>query len=241
MRRDNDWVSAPADYEQLVRWYKTYLMNFLGQHGIRDDEREDVFQSILEVALKKGILEQFNPDAVFVYQGKEHKANFKGFITSFFKSYLPGWLDRQTKRQRREALICDTPVSVGADSGNPSTGAPWVELYGPSSPDASEQVIGEDVAATFRRYLENLPTRHAGDQLDMVAFLDYRLGQVERDGKVSNREVEAHFGRSHTCVNGWTWRLRAAFSDWSGTPLPAKKGSAPRRPVPPPPTCPPQH
>lgn len=224
MLRDNDWVSAPKDYEELVRWYKPYLINFLGQQGIVEDEREDVFMSILEKAMLKDVLAQFDPTLTFNYAGKTHQANFKGFITSFFKSYVPGWLVRQTNRARREALICDAPVGTDLNNGT----AAWVELHGPIEEDFVEDVIADDVAESFRQHLRDLPAKSSGDKLDMLQFFDYRLAQVRKDGRVSNRDVEVHFGRSHTCVNSWTWRLRQEFCQWSGMKLPAKKPCPPR-------------
>lgn len=227
MQRENDWVSAPKDYEELVRWYKPYLINFLGQQGIVEGEREDVFMSILEKAMIKDVLAQFDPTRTFDYGGKQHQANFKGFITSFFKSYIPGWLVRQTNRAKREALICDAPLNSGnAEAGY--GGDTWVSLNGPVESDFVEDVIAEAATNGFREYLRELPVKSTGDKLDMLAFFDYRLSQVQSNGKVSNRDVEVYFGRSHTCVNSWTWRLRQEFCNWSGMALPAKKPCPPR-------------
>ncbi len=223
-----DWVSAPADYEELVRRYKTYLINFLRQQGIVEGDREDVFMSILEKAITRDILAQFNPDLTFQHGGTTHRANFKGFITSFFKSYVPGWLVRQNNRLRREPLLCDGAASGAADEGDQSR---WIDWHGPVDHDENlGGVEADDLARRFRQHLAGLPPRKGGssDQLDMLAFFDFRLNEVERTGRVANKDVEQHFGKSHTCVNSWTWRLRQEYCDWAGIPLPAKKSCPPR-------------
>lgn len=220
-----DYRSAPQNYAQVFQIYYRYIVNLVHQHGITDDNKEDVASDILTRFQERDSLAGYDPNLMFEYQGEMRPARFKNYITKFALKYVRGHLDRQRKLTRREIQICDMPVTGPSRSG--AEAQSWADAYATPTESHEESVIDMVMEETLwlglRGYLATVPRRSAFDRCDLVALFDVYRRQIREQGFSNIKTLSVEFGVSSTAMHGWVWWMRENIADYLGEPVPPRR------------------
>lgn len=195
-----DEVRAPADYDELHRYYFGYMVQFVKHQGIEPQSAEDVASEIMFRLIATDILSQFDAGMTFERGGEVKTARFKSFLNSKLIAYVKHHRERQTVRRTREPVICDTPV------GEDDT---WIQVFGPSMSDDYAYLEEQELVASIRSYLVTVKPRSSKDICDLPKLFDAVVAQVRLTGRVSTPELQELFGISATATHAWLKRLRA--------------------------------
>lgn len=232
-----DHMSAPKNYAELFQKYYPYVVNLVAKLGITDDNKEDVASEILTRFMERGFLDKFDPSLVFSYQGNPRPARFKSFLSKFVFTYAQGHLDKQRRLIRREAQICDLPLSDGGSVCKDPGQTRWVDQYGPPSPGHEEAVLNvlmeQNLADALRAHLASVPRRSSGDRCDLVAVFDAVRAQVLDKGCYDINGLKDLFGVSPTAMHTWVWWLKENIASVLGLSLPPRRARTTKpKPVP---------
>lgn len=215
-----DYTSAPATFADLYRIYYRYVVTLVRRLGIDDNRKEDVAQDILLRLYERDILTMFDPDMVFVYDGVEHPARFKSFLTKQVMSYVRGHLDKQVRQNGRELLIADKPVGEAGDTT-------WIEVFGGAVDGADTDVLAalgeQNLVDELRAYIATVPRRSKFDSCDLPALYEAMIGQVREHGVWNVAELRDRFGVSSTAMHTWMWWLRANLAHALDRPVPPRR------------------
>lgn len=229
-----DYKSAPSDYAALFKTYFPYMVNLVSRNGIDDNNKEDVASDILKHFIDTDIINQFNPDLVFEYEGTPRPARFKSFLSRKVFNYCKGYRDKQKRLAAREIQICDIHLSEDESSAGHKTrgvgsvtAGSWADVYGPPNPDHAHHVIelvGEEQdAQRLRAWLYGQPRRSSHDRCDLVELFDAVRKQVLATGEYNIAELQEIFDLSTTTMHTWVWWLKSNVAQYYGRPSPPKR------------------
>jgi DNA-directed RNA polymerase specialized sigma24 family protein len=221
---DVDWKSAPKDYAALHQLYFPYIMNLCAKNGIDENNKEDVACEILVRLIEKDILDAFDPELVFEYQGEMRPARFKSFLARYVTKSVQGHRDRQNRIRRRENPICDVLMSEDESGTNKAT---WADLYGPPHKDHSEDIIDlvadDQEAARVRERLTEIPPRNNQDRCNLAELFDAVREQLLAYGEYDIKELQQRFHVGNTTMNNRVWWLKANLARIYGRPVPSRR------------------
>lgn len=226
-----DWKSAPEDYAALHRIYYPFMVNLVAKNGIDDNNKEDVASEIFLRFMERGLLEDFDPDLVFEYQGEPRPARFKSFLARAVSIYVRSHYDRQTRLNTREVKIFDMQMQCTdgrAGFGTPDgSEATWGEHFGNPHADHADDVIElvmeEQDARGIRQWLAQRPRRSINDICDLVAVYDAVRAQLLDLGEYDVERLQQKFNISNTTMHNWLWWLKANLAVAYGKQLPPKR------------------
>jgi DNA-directed RNA polymerase specialized sigma24 family protein len=199
---------APSGPEELWRLYHGDVLHLVRRTRMRDgspaipvQDAEDVASEIMTRLLERDVIGMFDPDRVFTYGGREVPARFRTFLKSVVDQYILGQRDKLGRHSKREALVCDQPVS--------EDGASWAEVFGPSAEDSHDDLAAAEWLRQAREVLarEGGPASSRGKR-DMLALFDELAVQVGRDGVISRDRLCDRFGIAPGTASAWLARMR---------------------------------
>lgn len=132
--------SVPTSYEDFFSQYYPFIRRIVQRAGILPSEVDDVSMSIVSKFFENGVLEDYDPERVTIYQGQPRKAMFTTFLSGFVHIYLRHYVDRQRVRQHRE------PCSLSSEQGA-------VISASAASEDSYDNVVGERMIEAIRTHL----------------------------------------------------------------------------------------
>lgn len=223
-----DYVSAPKDYAVLFELYYKYVVSLVERLGIVKDNCEDVASEILLRFYERDFLSKFDPTLVFTYKGELRPARFKSFLSKFVETYVRGHLDKQRRKQQRELLLNDEPMTNGsAKDWSEVGGTTWGELFAGTVSEEDFIVSGLDIESMIkhlRDYLITVPRRCRTDVCDLVALFDAVMAQINDGADGPDMKVLQHqFGVSPTAIYTWYHWLKINIAAALGLPAPKKR------------------
>lgn len=214
--------SAPKDYADFFRRHYAYVVRIVERAGIEPDSAEDVASEIMIKLMEKDILADFQPGLTFLYEREIRQANFRSFFTSYVNKAVRGYKDKQRKLMDNEWMLIDSPART--EDGNL-----WLDNHRQER-SAEEVVLSTEglrlLLEEMRSYLSGIEKTSRSDQLDMVAFLDAAVKQLDENPEAKKLDLSAlreHFGCSSTAINTWMWRVRKALAVMLGRRVPQKR------------------
>lgn len=199
MPRTKEFV--PANYSELFSHYYEYVQKLVVASGIEFQSAEDVTMAILTTFMEKDVLSDFDPERV--HHGR--KAVFMTFLSGFVRIYVRHYRDKQAKLVVREGRSTDVRISqfegdVGGDT--------WIDVFGPIVETDYDAVYDASFLSGIRSHLATASAGRKDSKLDLVAFFDALMTQMDMDGEVSTTALMAHFGVTRTTIHNWMDRLR---------------------------------
>lgn len=214
-----DYVSPPKDYAALYETYYDYVVAFVRKLGIGNGLAEDVASEILLRFYERDALNTFDPTLVFEYNGKEHPARFKSWLSRFVVNYVRGHRDKISRLASREVLVCDHPIDAD--------GTRWIDIHGGTEPNHDDSVLAsveeQRLVAQMRKYFATVPRRSDADRCDLLKLLDAVVAQARSDGKVNVNQLAEKFDVSASAMHTWLWWLKANAAAALGVPMPVKR------------------
>lgn len=217
---------APADYDAFFRDYYDYIVRLARKGGIDRDEVEDVAQTIVWRFIDKKMLEQFDGNLVFEYNGVKKPARFKSFLGSFVNKYLMGERDKQRRRKTNEVLIMDMPIRNDRAELYGSWGQKFSPLVDGPEIEINDRLHEEATVNIIRKHIATIPRRSAFDTCDLPRLLEEYVRQVRQYGDWNPKELCQMFGVSNTAMYNWITLLKAGAADALGLPAPKKRPRA---------------
>lgn len=192
-------TAVPTSPDELVSWYRDYVVGLVQRCGIPAQDAEDVANDILLRELEVNILGMYNPEHESEHQGIKRKVTFKAFLSARVALRCRGKRDAINRRTAREPLLCDSSAEDGAR---------WIDIFGGADWDDYSALTEQEFLGRMRAHLARVPRRSEQDSCDLVALFDELVREVREEGEVTTASVRERFSVSDTTACAWIARLR---------------------------------
>lgn len=222
-----DYVSAPANYADFFRLYRTYVVQLVKRQHIDPRYAEDVASEIMLRFMERDMLSVFDPTLSFEYEGQMRPAKFKSFLSKVVILYCKGHRNKISNRMKHEWHLIDIPPHPDGNL--------WVDSQVHTDPHEGDvvEMLGEERLVTeLRDYLGGVPRRSRWDTCDLVALFDAVVEQVRISGAWNIADLRRVFGISSTAMHSWMWWLRANIAHALNRPVPPKRVRTNTNPTP---------
>jgi hypothetical protein len=201
-----DPYQPPADYAEFFVQYWDSAVEQCKRLGVLSVDAEDMASEIFFRFLKRDFLTQFDPEYVIVHHGKQYRARFSSFLSTFIEVYARGFKRNDRLRRSRELLLCDKPVDK-------TDGWTWMDLFAerfvetPFDFDVEGRVDAVAQAALYRAHLSSLPRR---GKMDLVRAFDLMCEEAFETGvSCSSAVVAVELGVTRAYAGKMLRMLRA--------------------------------
>lgn len=205
---DADDMTAPANYDALVRTYQSFVKSIVRQYGFESSTVDDVTQDVFIRLMQNEVLDRYDPTMTFEVKGVSRPCKFRTFLAKTVRQHLRGFLDRERRNAYREVCLID--AQLAGDDNNEAT---WLDLDVRRAVPGPEDFVPERIdddkqRAEARAFLKSWPRRNAVDSLDLALFYDAVCAQVDDIDQFQAEPLAEIFGVAPTTVHIWKFELR---------------------------------
>jgi DNA-directed RNA polymerase specialized sigma24 family protein len=179
-----DENGCPADYDELVSHYFTYVGSVCRRVGLDDNDLDDDVQQIFLHFFRRGFLEKYDPTMIVQTPSGPKNPRFKSLLRGFAYKYALDLRDRQQRRAHFEPLWCDEPLGSGDE---PKT---WLEVKGaPIELESAPFEMNEEIERA-RRHLATVQV----NEYNLGQVFDHMLAEFEETGAIHRGRLAERLG-----------------------------------------------
>ncbi len=213
-----DYFSAPANYAEFFRLYRSYVVYLVKRQGIEPKFAEDIASEIMVRFMERDMLAMFDSTLSFKYKGEWRPAKFRSFLSKIVILYCKGHRAKLARRHRHEFQLVDVPPHPDGNL--------WIDAHhnvDTHEPDVIEGIVEDQLVARLREYLLDVPRRSEHDSCDLVGLFDVVVDQIRETGTWNIADLRRIFGISSTAMHTWMWNLRHHIAQALNRPAPMKR------------------